>query len=166
MRKAGVLFLLLSSLVFVNVPTAEARTREPVAAPDLRLPTANGNVSLNELRGKVVLVDFWASWCGPCRESFPWMADMLAKYGSKGLAIVAVNLDKDRELAERFLEKYPAPFVVAFDPAGKTAEAFHVQAMPSSFIVGRNGTVVYAHEGFEPSKAPTVEKKIEEELTQ
>lgn len=136
----------------------------PRMSPDFKLPTRTATVSLSDLRGKVVYVDFWASWCAPCRESFPWMSSMADRYGSKGLVVVAVNLDKSRELADAFLEKYPAPFTVAFDPAGKTAEAFHVEAMPMSFIVDRGGTIVYSHEGFQPSSAPKVEDKILEAL--
>lgn len=135
------------------------------AAPDFTLPTSSGTASLHDFRGKVVLVDFWASWCMPCRQSFPWMSSMLEKYSAQGLAIVAVNLDKEGEAADTFLEQFPARFVVAFDPAGKTAEAFHVEAMPSSFIVSRTGRVVYAHQGFELAKAQTVEDQIKEALS-
>ena len=136
-------------------------------APEFTLPTRTQHeVTLSELRGKVVYVDFWASWCAPCRESFPWMSRMAVRYGSRGLVIVAVNLDKKRESADAFLDKYAAPFTVAFDPAGKTAEAFHVQAMPSSFLIDRSGKVIYSHEGFEPSKSGKIEQKIQEALSQ
>ncbi len=133
-------------------------------APDFTLPTSSGTATLHSLRGKVVLVDFWASWCTPCRASFPWMSRMLEKYGSQGLVIVAINVDKDRDKAKEFLEEHPAPFVVAFDPEGETAEAFNVQAMPSSFLIGPDGTIVYTHQGFRPDKAEAVERQIREAL--
>lgn len=87
------------------------------------------------------------------------------KFGSKGLVIVAINLDKTRDAADAFLDTYPAPFTVAFDPAGVVAEAFHVEAMPSSFIVSRTGQIVYAHEGFQEEKAGALENQIKEALS-
>jgi cytochrome c biogenesis protein CcmG, thiol:disulfide interchange protein DsbE len=133
-------------------------------APDFTLSTSSGTVSLYDLRGKVVYVDFWASWCGPCRQSFPWMTTMFERYGSKDLVIVAVNLDKTREAANAFLAMYPAPFTIAFDPDGRIAEGFGVSAMPSSFIINRTGAIVYAHEGFQESKVNAIEARIKEAL--
>jgi cytochrome c biogenesis protein CcmG/thiol:disulfide interchange protein DsbE len=93
------------------------------------------------------------------------MASMSDKYAGKGLVVVAINLDKNREAADAFLEKYVAPFTVAFDASGKTAEQFHVEAMPSSFIIDRNGTIVLVHAGFEPATARAVEERVKEELS-
>src|SRR5438552_16018809 len=88
-------------------------------APPFALPTAAGDtVSLERLRGKVVYVDFWASWCGPCRRSFPWMNEMQRRYGSHGLSIVAINVDKKRADASRFLTETPAEFTVVYDSPG------------------------------------------------
>jgi thiol-disulfide isomerase/thioredoxin len=159
--------MLRKSLVtFLCVIASAAVAADRVPAPDFTLPTASGNIALHDFRGKVVFVDFWASWCGPCRESFPWMSTMAEKYKKDGLVIVSINLDKSRDAANRFLDRYTASFPVAFDPAGRSAEAFRVQAMPSSFIVSRNGTLLYAHQGFESSEAPLVEQKIKEALSQ
>ncbi len=159
--------ILLALVLTLPAPSdlaAGARDDRPVA-PDFTLPTRSGTVSLRDFRGRVVLVDFWASWCIPCRQSFPWMSSMLDRYSAQDLVIVAINLDKTREAADTFLEKFPAPSVVAFDPAGKTAEAFHVEAMPSSFIVSRIGRIVDSHAGFEQAKARTVEDQIKEALS-
>jgi len=131
-------------------------------APAFSLPTRNGPVALDSLRGRVVLVDFWASWCGPCRKSFPWLSTIHQHYASKGLTIVAINLDKERERASDFLERFPAPFTVAFDPAGGTAEAYQVSSMPSSFVIGRTGEILYAHAGFDPRKTGPMEVAIQE----
>jgi len=131
-------------------------------APGFTLPTRDGTVSLDSLRGKVVFVDFWASWCGPCQKSFPWLSALHDRYSAKGLAIVAINLDKDRDLADAFLRKYPAPFIVAFDPSGKTAKAFGVWGMPSSFLVGPGGTILRSYAGFDPKNAGTIETLIKE----
>jgi thiol-disulfide isomerase/thioredoxin len=112
----------------------------------------------------IVLVDFWASWCGPCRQSFPWMSAMSKRYGPQGLVVVAINLDKDRRSADQFLRELSPPFAVAFDPDGRTAEAFDVQTMPSSFLVNRDGQLAYAHRGFDSKDADAFEARIKEEV--
>jgi len=157
MRTAILTVLLVIAFAAPTVATPKA---SPAIAPRVALPTTSGTVELDSLRGKVVLVDFWASWCEPCRKSFPWMADIYRKYADQGFTIVAINVDKDREAAEDFLAKLPAPFVVAFDPTGATAEAFGVRAMPSSFLVGRDGTILGTHAGFDPRKATPWEESI------
>ena len=136
----------------------------PAVAPSFRLPGRGAEVVSDSLRGRVVLVDFWASWCVPCRKSFPWLAAMQEKYGPQGLTVVGVNLDKTRPAADAFLAQVPAPFTLAFDPAGKTAAAWGVKGMPSTFLVARDGTIVHAHVGFDPAKTEPFEKMIEEAL--
>ncbi len=159
-------FILAVLLLMLHAPAgfaASARNDHPLA-PDFTLPTSSGPVSLHDFRGKVVYVDFWASWCGPCRQSFPWMSTMANKYAADGLVIISINLDKNREAAGEFLEQFHPPFIVSFDPAGKTAVAFGVDAMPSSFIVSRTGRIVFSHEGFELSRAAAIEDRIKEAL--
>ncbi len=131
-------------------------------APPFDLPTRSGNISLDSLRGKIVLIDFWASWCAPCRQSFPWMSKVYNRYKSKGFEIVAINLDKKKDLADDFIFEFSPPFTVAFDPEGKTAEAYGVPAMPSSYIVNQDGTIIHFHAGFDPKKTDIVEKEIQE----
>jgi thiol-disulfide isomerase/thioredoxin len=119
------------------------------------LPPAFGPVG-----GQAVWVDFWASWCAPCRRSFPWMNQMHRKYAEAGLTIIAVNVDKQRELADEFLDATPAEFRVHFDPAGALAEEFGVQAMPSSFLLDAHGKVVAAHYGFKTADTEDYEQTI------
>jgi thiol-disulfide isomerase/thioredoxin len=119
------------------------------------LPPAFGAVD-----GQAVWVDFWASWCAPCRRSFPWMNEMHGKYADAGLTIIAVNVDKERELADEFLDETPAEFRVHFDPAGALAEEFGVQAMPSSFLLDADGNVVAAHYGFKATDTEDYEQAI------
>lgn len=152
-------------------PPAPARTPPGAGAgatraPSFALPARTGTVSSDSLRGKVVLVDFWASWCGPCQKSFPWLSTLYDRYSAKGFTVVAINLDKDRLAAEAFLEKHPAPFPVAFDPSGKTAKAFKVWGMPTSFIIDPAGNVLYSYAGFNPGNAGTVEALIKQACTQ
>lgn len=141
-----------------------AAAKRPIAAPSFRLSTPNGTVALDSLRGKVVYLDFWASWCQPCQRSFPWMSELQQRHASDGLTVVAINLDKSREAADAFLEKHPPEFVVAFDSTGKTAEAYHVPAMPTSFLIGRDGTLLDSHAGFDPRRTAEIEKRIEQAL--
>jgi cytochrome c biogenesis protein CcmG/thiol:disulfide interchange protein DsbE len=145
-------------------PVAARAPERPARAPSFVLPARAGSVSLDSLRGHVVYLDFWASWCGPCRASFPWMAGLVERYKGRGLRVVAVNLDKDRELADAFLADHPAAFTVAFDPKGRTAEAYKVAAMPTSFVIGKDGSLLLRHAGFDPRHTDEVEKRIQEAL--
>ena len=104
--------------------------------------------ALQPVEGKVVWVDFWASWCAPCRRSFPWMNAMHRKYAADGLQIIAVNVDKERQLADEFLKETPAEFALRFDPAGALAKEFGVQAMPSSYLLDGEGNIIERHFGF------------------
>jgi thiol-disulfide isomerase/thioredoxin len=122
--------------------------------------TAIDPVDLPAYRGKVVLLDFWASWCGPCKESFPWMQRMQQRYGERGLVVVAVNVDHDRALAEQFLRAQDAHLNVVFDPQGQAAERYQVSAMPTSFYVGRDGAVRYTHLGFRAGEREQAEREL------
>ncbi len=124
-------------------------------APALELEGPAGPVSLAALQGRVVYLDFWASWCPPCRQSFPWMDAQLARHGAAGLVVLAVNLDRQRAAAEQFLRAVPSRATIAFDPAGDTPRRFGARAMPSSFVIGRDGRVRLQHDGFrEEDRAP------------
>lgn len=129
-------------------------------APAFTLPGSSGNVSLESYRGKFVYVDFWASWCAPCKRSFPWMNDLRKRYGDKDLAIVAVNVDASRADAERFLASTPASFTVAYDPAGTTPRQYAIKGMPSSVLVDPSGQIVFRHTGFTSSSARELDGKI------
>ena len=120
--------------------------------------------ALAPVEGRVIWVDFWASWCVPCRRSFPWLNTMQRKYGQNGLQIIAVNLDKDRALADGFLAEVPAEFSLRFDPAGALAKQFGVQTMPSSFLIDADGKVLASHFGFRSSEAADYESSIQAAL--
>ena len=113
-------------------------------------PVSAAELDLAKHRGKVVLVDFWASWCEPCRHSFPWLNEMQAKYGER-LVVIGVNVDRERVAAEQFLKQVPANFAVVFDPNGQLAEQYDVMGMPSSFVFDPSGTLVEQHIGFKQS---------------
>jgi thiol-disulfide isomerase/thioredoxin len=119
---------------------------------------------LGPVDGKVIWVDFWASWCVPCRRSFPWMNTMHEKYREQGLEIVAVNLDRERPAADGFLAETPAQFKVRFDPEGKLAKQFEVQAMPSSYLLDSSGNVLARHFGFKLADTGEYEQQIQAAL--
>ena len=121
-------------------------------------------LNLEALRGNVVYVDFWASWCAPCKKSFPWLNSMQKKYAEKGLKIIGVNVDKDPGLAENFLKKTPADFSMVFDPDGQLASKYKIIGMPSSYLIDRDGNIQHTHVGFRTSKIDTYEKSIQELL--
>jgi thiol-disulfide isomerase/thioredoxin len=110
--------------------------------------SADELLDLTAFKGRVVYLDFWASWCAPCRESFPWMNRLQRERGSVGLVVIAVNVDRERADAERFLREHPAQFRIVYDPDGLLPEQFGVRGMPTSFLIDRNGHVQSRHEGF------------------
>jgi cytochrome c biogenesis protein CcmG, thiol:disulfide interchange protein DsbE len=135
-------------------------------APSFALPTAEATtIELERLRGQVVYVDFWASWCGPCRRSFPWMSELQQRYRDRGLTVVAINVDAKREDAARFLREFPATFAVVYDGGGTTPRAYGVKAMPSSFIVDTRGRIVAIESGFHEDRRAAIEETIRSLIT-
>ena len=135
-------------------------------APSVRLPTANGEVNLASLKGKVVYLDFWASWCKPCKKSFPWMTEMKKTYKDEGFEVLAINLDKNRKLAEKFLNGMQVNFIVAFDEVGTSATDFKLIGMPSSYMIGRDGKLYASHIGFRDKDKVNMEAAIKKLLAQ
>lgn len=123
-------------------------------------------LDLGELRGHVIYLDFWASWCAPCRQSFPWMESMNKEYAAQGLSIVAIDVDADKADAERFLRTFHPGFEVRFDPKGAWAEQFKVVGMPTSIIIDRHGVTRYVHTGFWPADATVSAHEIRELLAE
>lgn len=118
-------------------------------APGIDLQASDGHPVLQAGSGwRVTYLDFWASWCTPCRLSFPWMNEMHDRYGAAGLRIVAINLDRKADDARHFLQQHPARFAVAMDPQASTAKAYDIQAMPSSFLIGADLRLRFSHRGF------------------
>ena len=111
-------------------------------------------------KGKVIYLDFWASWCGPCRQSFPWMNEMQSKYKLRGLQIIAVNLDAKESDAKKFLAEHAAHFQLGFDQKGATPRLYGVQGMPTSYLIDRDGKVILEHVGFSLTKKDEIETAI------
>jgi peroxiredoxin len=138
-------------------------------APDFSVKAlvgGKGTVSLKSLRGKVVLVDFWGTFCEPCKKSFPKLQDLNTKYASSGLQIVGISEDEvdDKDKIPGFADTYGAKFTLGWDEDKSVARAYKPQTMPSSFIIDRKGVVRYAHVGFHDGEEVEVDKEIKELL--
>jgi cytochrome c biogenesis protein CcmG, thiol:disulfide interchange protein DsbE len=129
-------------------------------APDFELAAPSGKLKLSDLKGQFVYLDFWASWCGPCKQSFPWMNSLQDKFSSKGLKVVGISVDKKQDEAKQFLKEVPATFAVAFDDSGSTPKAYGVKGMPTSLLIGPDGTVLFVHQSFKDSDKADIENKI------
>ena len=154
--------LILSALI-ASVGSATAQ-EVGSRAPAFDLPGSVKPVRFADFKGRVVYVDFWASWCAPCKQSFPWMNDMQAKYGPRGFSIIGVNVDQKREDADKFLVSTPANFLVGYDTTGKVAEAYQPKGMPTSFLIGADGKVRAVHVGFKDRQREVLEREIEAAL--
>lgn len=138
---------------------------EPTA-PTFSLPLvlSAGTVDLEGLRGRVVYLDFWATWCAPCRKSFPWMDQMHERYKDEGLTIIAVSVDKKVAPIEKFIALLQPGFMIAHDPGGDTAKAYQLRGMPTSFLIDRKGRIVQVHIGFRRKNQDKREDEIRELL--
>lgn len=153
-KSIGALTALLVTLQLAGA----AGLKEGDPFPDLGSFGLEG--TLPDLNGKVVLIDFFASWCGPCKESFPAMEEIHKKYSSRGLVVLAINLDKKKADMESFLKNHPASFPIVRDASNKLVSAVQIPTMPSSFLLDRSGKVHSAHRGFKGSE--TIKKYTEE----
>lgn len=145
-------------LVFFTLPSLAA---EP--APDFTLATFpdGSEISLKDFRGRVVYLDFWASWCPPCRKSFPWMEEMHKRYKDKGLSIIAVSVDKKHGLIKQFTQQAKPTFIIAHDPTGTVAQTYKLLAMPTSYLIDKNGQLVMTHRGFRSRDKDKLETTIQ-----
>lgn len=166
MRK--LIIAIIAALTGTLVASAAALAQQAGRpAPDFQLPKAGGEVQkLADLKGRVVYLDFWASWCGPCRKTFPWMNAMQKKYGPAGLTVVAVNVDEKRKDADEFLAKLPAEFTVLFDANGQLAKQYDLKGMPSAYLIDRNGMITTVHAGFKESHIEALEASVKTALGQ
>ncbi len=128
--------------------------------PGRWLDSAEGPQPLVAGRSRLTYVDFWASWCGPCKQSFPWMNEMHGKFAAGGLRIVAVNVDAKRAEADRFLAANPASFSVVFDREGAFAKSVDVKTMPTSMLLDPQGKVLFVHQGFTAKDREQLEAAI------
>ncbi|MFK7859687.1 MAG: TlpA disulfide reductase family protein [Granulosicoccus sp.] len=157
---------LLLTCILGSLPTSQtvASSLQTTVAPVFELQGINQQVSLEDFRGSVVYLDFWASWCAPCLRSFPWMNELQARHEAAGLKVIAINLDADSTDATKFLEATRPNFVIAYDPTGQTAVDYSIRGMPSSYLIARDGTVSWQHIGFRAKDIEKLEKQVVAEL--
>lgn len=156
------LAMLLALLLVLTTLTTEAHANTVSSeAPDFTLPSRDGdNRRLVEERGNIVLVNFWASWCGPCREELPEMEALQQKYEDMGFTVLAVNIDDKPEKADVLLDDIAVTFPVLFDSQGEVSELYDVSAMPTTVIVDRNGIARLTHKGYTAGDEKKYEKAI------
>ena len=131
------------------------------AAPNFKLKTLDGKaVKLSALKGKVVMINFWASWCGPCRQEMPLLQEIYSDYRKAGFVLLAVNLDEDVSEAKKFLKGMEISFPILLDPEGSVADLYKNQAMPSSYFVNREGNLAHLHRGYRPGEEKDYRKTI------
>ena len=145
MRRSKI-FLLLAASVSLLLP-ATAAIQVGDRFPDLATAQLVGKLP-DHLAGKVILVDFWASWCAPCARSFPAMDELQKKYGPQGFAIIAVSVDEHQSDLDHFVQQHPVTFTVVHDASQKLVAQTDIATMPGSFLLGRDGRVAFIHRGF------------------
>jgi len=148
--KSRTLFMaiLFASLTFSNLSIAKEINQ---ASHDFTLKSLSGkNLKLSEFRGQVVLLNFWASWCGPCRQEMPVLEEIQRRYKDLGFTILGVNVDEDSEKARTLLKEIPVSFPILLDAKNKTSELYELEAMPTTILIDRDGTMRYLHKGYQP----------------
>ena len=141
----------IAALVLFASAVSASVTHSP--APDFTLKSNNGtNLKLSEHRGDVVLINFWASWCGPCRQEMPLLNELHNKYQAMGFTVIGVNVEEDSSAAQKLLEDMPVSFPVLFDNDSVVSKQYDVVAMPSTVLVDRDGNMRFLHKGYKPGE--------------
>lgn len=136
-------------------------------APSFTLPSRAGdNVSLGQLKGRVVMLNFWASWCGPCRQEMPLLDELYGKYQLAGLIMLSVNIDENAEPAIEMAQTLKVSYPVLFDTRKEVSRAYDVSAMPVTVLVDRAGVVRYVSEGYKPGYEKRYTDKLRELLNE
>jgi peroxiredoxin len=133
-------------------------------ASTFTMAAVNGGAKMSVDKGKVTIVDFWATWCDPCKKSFPKYQELYVKYKASGLEIVAVSVDDEKTDIPNFIKTYGAKFPVGWDDGHKVADCWHPPNMPSAYIIDKSGTIKYVHNGYRDGEEKDLEKEIKELL--
>jgi thiol-disulfide isomerase/thioredoxin len=162
--------LLLWACLCLSLPARSAGVEEGQPAPAVELPVlgdeSGATTSLESLRGKVVYVDFWASWCGPCRLSFPVLDELYKEFAAQGFEVLAINVDEVEDEALEFLQEVPVSYRTVRDDSGATPQAYGILGMPTGFLVDRQGVVRKVHQGFRKSDGEKLRGELIELLGQ
>lgn len=132
-------------------------------APDFTLKSNSGkNIRLEELRGEVLFINFWASWCGPCKQEMPILDELHKRYAPAGFKVIGINVEQELDAAMSLLKKNPVSFPVLWDTDSEVSAAYNVEAMPTSILVDRNGNMRYIHRGYKPGYEELYREHIKE----
>ena len=152
--------LMLIAVLALNISALQAEVMNK-AAPNFTLKANSGkNIKLSESRGEVVLLNFWASWCGPCRQEMPLLDSLHKKYKDFGFKVMGVNVEEDSKEAIKILKQIKVSFPVLFDTSNKVSELYHVSAMPSTVLIDRDGKMRYLHKGYKKGDEATYKKWV------
>ena len=157
--------LLVVSALAVVSSGAGAAVTPSAGAPDFTLPSLDGpNLRLQEQRGRVVMINFWATWCGPCRVEMPHLSKLYEKYRGSGFTVLAVNIDEDPYKAASLAKQLGMRFPVLLDTEKKVSRLYDLSTMPSTVLVDRDGRVRFVHRGYREGYEDTYDKQIRELL--
>jgi peroxiredoxin len=157
--------LTLAALLGLAVPHALPAIAPASSAPDFTLRTMAGpNLRLQEQRGQVVMINFWATWCGPCRQEMPHLNRLFEKYRASGFVLLGVNVDDDPRNAAEVAAKLGVKFPMLLDTDKKVSHLYDLASMPSTLLIDRDGKVRYLHRGYQSGFEDTYEKQIRELL--
>ncbi|MEM9254725.1 MAG: TlpA disulfide reductase family protein [Pseudomonadota bacterium] len=151
---------LILTLLLAGTSLSWASTSGEPAANFTLKSSGGDNIRLSEYRGQVVLINFWASWCGPCRQEFPHLDDLHEKYTDLGFTVFGVNVEQDRQSADRVLREIPVNFPILFDDENVVSELYNVDAMPMTVLVDRSGAVRFLHRGYKPGYEDNYERQV------
>ena len=155
--------LLLASIILLFIAPSVVAENIKGPAPDFTLKSRSGeNIKLSELRGEVVMLNFWASWCAPCRQEMPLLEVLYKKYSDLGFTLLAVNVEEDSSKANGLLRDIPVTFPVLYDNTNKVTKLYKVVAMPSTVIIDRDGNLRYIHHGYLPGYEEEYKKQVSE----
>lgn len=158
MIKQLIKICVIAAVLPLNVHAAEINK---VEAPNFTLKSYDGsNQKLSEFRGQVVLLNFWASWCGPCRQEMPLLNNLHKKYKKLGFTVMGINVEEDSRKAREIVKDVGIKFPVLFDTENKVSSLFDVSAMPSTVIIDRSGKMRYLHKGYKPGDMKVYKKWV------
>ena len=160
MRTRFRFFLLLSVIALFYMGTTFAKEVSG-PAPGFTLPDSQGNpVNLKDFRGEVVMINFWASWCIPCRHEMPFLEKLYQRYKDLGFTIIGINVEEDTQMAHTMLKKIPVSFPILFDQQNNVSKLYQVSGMPTTILVDKKGNKRFEHKGYLPGVEETYKKQV------
>ncbi|MGD8784554.1 MAG: TlpA disulfide reductase family protein [Thioalkalispiraceae bacterium] len=160
-RVTFLLFILSTSLAVSSIASASQTTLDGAPAPDFTLKSRSGkNLRLSDFRGQVVMLNFWASWCGPCRTEMPILENFYKRYSKLGFVILGVNTESDTSKANAYLRDIKVSFPILYDTSSKVSKLYNIKAMPTTVMIDRNGKMRFLHQGYKAGYEKDYKKQI------